>query len=269
LGPSEKISISPGQKVLIADDMQLNQFLMGELLKDCGFVPIYAGNGQQALQLASDELFAIIFLDVYMPVMDGLQCAQQIRGLSNSNATVPIVAITANQFESDESVFKKAGINATLVKPITKEQIENLIWQLAERDPVINLDGPATDSISNKQFDIDLTYLKRSSKEDPVFLVKMLDSFCTTTEQLLIELEKAISQKDALVIKNLIHQLKFPMSVVGQNELVNQLNEFEKSCDGQGAKGLVTLDYSSIERLLPVIRNLVTQARIHLAKMTL
>lgn len=256
--------------MLIADDMQLNQYLVGELLKDCGFVPIYAGNGQQALQLATDELFAIIFLDVYMPVMGGLECAQAIRRLSNANATVPIVAITANQFESNEPVFKKAGINATLVKPITKEHIEHLLAEFfggAAIIPPANL--PATGTIYNKTPLLDLTYLKRTSKTDPVFLVRMLDSFCTTTEQLVIGLEKAIQQKNLVTIKNLVHQLKFPLSVIGQSELVSQLNHFEKSSEEESLKGMPTTDYSTIAQLLPAVRSLVTQARDQLSKMSL
>lgn len=256
--------------MLIADDMQLNQFLMGELLKDCGFVPICAGTGQEAIRLATDELFAVIFLDIYMPVMDGLECAQQIRSLSNANATVPIVAITANQFESNESVFKKAGISATLIKPITKEQIEQLLTEFfgeATVFPPANL--AATGTVFNTKTLLDLTYLKKISNENPVFLVRMLDSFCTTTEQLVIELEKAIQQKNFVTTKNLVHQLKFPLSMVGQSELVTQLNDFEKNSQLENVMGLEKDDFSLVERLLPTVKSLITQARVQLSKMTL
>jgi CheY-like chemotaxis protein len=260
--PAEKISISPGQKVLIADDMQLNHYLMGELLKNCGFVPIYAQNGQQALQLARDELFAIILLDIYMPVMDGLQCAKQIRRLPNPNSTIPIVAITANKFESDESVFKQAGISATLAKPISQEQIEHLLLKFFGS-------GPATQSASlttanpvcQKGTQLDLTYLKKISREDPVLLVKILDSFCTTTERLVKELAPAILQQDTVATKNLIHQLKFPMSVVGQTELVNQLDKLEK--------GSQNSDFAYLKSLLPLVQSLVTEAREYLIKMAI
>jgi CheY-like chemotaxis protein len=264
LAPPEKISISPVQKVLIADDMQLNQYLMGELLKNCGFLPIYAGNGKQALQLATDESFAIIFLDVYMPVMDGLQCAQLIRRLPNSNATVPIVAITANQVESDESIFKKAGISATLVKPITQEQIEYLLAEFlgigsANLSAKLNI----ADQGSYKMPLLDLSYVRKNSKEDPALLVKILDSFCTTTDHLITEIGYAIQERNAVNIKNLVHQLKFSLSVVGQPEIVSQLEQFEKRRNNESA----TYDYRTIEKLLPLVQSLVTQARDCLSKM--
>ena len=60
LSTSNNISSLKGQRVLVVDDMQLNQFLMGELLKNCGLVPVFAGNGQEALQLATKEAFAFI-----------------------------------------------------------------------------------------------------------------------------------------------------------------------------------------------------------------
>lgn len=243
--------------------MQLNQFLMGELLKNCGLVPVFAGNGEEALQLATKESFAFIFLDVYMPVMDGLQCAQLIRGLTNSNATVPIIAVTAHQFETEVAEFKKAGFSATLVKPVTQEQIDQLLLNLTSNHSTIDtgvlIDDKAADE---KEFVIDLSYLKTTGNNNSVFIVKMLDSFCQTSDAILLALEKAILRKDKSVCKDLLHQLKFPLGVVGQSALVNQITSIET--DLQEQKDLVSHEnyYRRIEELVPLVKNLITQARV-------
>lgn len=262
LSTSNNISSLKGQKVLVVDDMQLNQFLMGELLKNCGLVPVFAGNGQEALQLATKEAFAFIFLDVYMPVMDGLQCAQLIRGLTNSNATVPIIAVTAHQFETEAARFKKAGFSATLVKPVTQEQIDQLFMTLSTGDSTSGTGVLRSEKHADTgELVIDLSYLKKTGNNNPVFIVKMLDSFCQTSDAILLALEKAILRKDNSVCKDLLHQLKFPLGVIGQSALVNQITALEIGLQEQ--KELVPHEnyYRTIEELGPLVKNLIAQAR--------
>ncbi len=270
LSTSNNISSLKGQRVLVVDDMQLNQFLMGELLKNCGLVPVFARNGQEALRLASEESYVIIFLDVYMPVMDGLQCARLIRSLPNANAKVPIIAITANQFESNKTIFKEAGINSTLVKPITQEQVDDLLGNLFSERSLNNAEQTIPVSVfDNKEIVIDLTYLRKTGKDNPAFLVKMLDSFCQTTEKILSSLEKAMQQKEDLTFKDLLHQLKFPLGVVGQSELVIQIImleiESEKLNDDISHRDF----YDKIQRLFPSLKDLIIQARHQLSTMIL
>lgn len=266
LSISTKISSLHGQKVLLVDDMQLNQFLMGELLKNCGLVPVFARNGQEALQLATKESFAFIFLDVYMPVMDGLECAQLIRGLANSNANVPIIAVTASQFESDIAGFKNAGFSATLVKPVTQDQIDQLLLNLTSNHSTIGTGDLIDDKASaEREFLIDLTYLKTTGNNNSAFIVKMLNSFCQTSEIILSALDIAVLKKDNSGIKDLLHQLKFPLGVIGQSILVNEITALEIGLLEQ--KGHVPVEnyYRKIEELVPLVKNLIAQARALIA----
>ena len=262
LSTSNNISSLKGQKVLVVDDMQLNQFLMGELLKNCGLVPVFAGNGQEALQLATKESFAFIFLDVYMPVMDGLHCAQLIRGLTNSNANVPIIAVTAHQFETEVAGFKKAGFSATLVKPVTQEQIDQLLLTLSGNNSTTGTGVLRSEKHADTwELVIDLSYLKKTGNGNPVFIVKMLESFCQSSDAILLALEKAILRKDNSVCKDLLHQLKFPLGVIGQSALVNQITALEIGLQEQ--KEIVRHEnyYRKIEELGPLVKNLIAQAR--------
>lgn len=265
-----KISFLEGQRVLVADDMQLNQFLMGELLKNCGLVPVFARNGEEALRLATKESFALIFLDVYMPVIDGLQCAQQIRGLTNSNASVPIIAVTANQFESNEVEFKRAGFSTTLVKPVSQDQIDQLLQAIFASDSTIDTGVLWSDKVSDhSELVIDLSYLKTTGNNNSVFIMKMLNSFCQTSESILFSLNKALLKKENSVIKDLLHQLKFPLGVIGQSSLVNQITALEIDLQEQRDLVLHENHYRKIEEWIPLVNNLIAQARALIATMNL
>ena len=111
-----------GVKLLLVEDNELNMEIACELLEDAGAVITQAKDGLQALNLFKDnapDTFDVILMDVMMPVMNGLEAAKAIRALDREDAkNIPILAMTANAFESDIKATREAGMNAHLSKPI-------------------------------------------------------------------------------------------------------------------------------------------------------
>lgn len=111
-----------GRRVLLAEDNLINTEVATMLLEAKGFTVDTAENGEQALEIFSQSapgFYDAILMDIRMPVMDGLTAADHIRHLDRDDAgKVPIIAMTANAFDSDISQSRKAGMNAHLAKPI-------------------------------------------------------------------------------------------------------------------------------------------------------
>ena len=110
-----------GKRVLIVEDQDANAEIVADLLELEGVESERAENGQVAVDMvkASDlEYYDAILMDLRMPVMDGLTATKQIRSLSREDAkTIPIIALTANAFQSDVQQSLDAGMNAHLAKP--------------------------------------------------------------------------------------------------------------------------------------------------------
>lgn len=109
-------------KILLAEDAEFNAEFLMEVLADEGFTVVHAENGQAALDIfrasAVDE-FAVILMDMQMPVMDGCEAAAAIRGLDRPDAaTVVIYACTANTFKEDMDKALASGMDDFLTKPI-------------------------------------------------------------------------------------------------------------------------------------------------------
>ena len=123
-----------GRKVLIAEDNEINMEIGVEILRMFGFEVEQAWNGKEALDLfreSKENGYALIVMDMKMPVMDGCEAARQIRHLNRTDAkTIPIIAATANAFTEDIALTQKAGMNAHISKPIDFDVLKKTIAKL-------------------------------------------------------------------------------------------------------------------------------------------
>ncbi len=111
-----------GLKILVVEDNEINLEIETEILRDQGFLVDTAENGSIAIdkmKKARPEDYSLILMDIQMPVMNGLRAAKAIRALEDPDlANIPIIALSANAFESDKRASLESGMNAHLTKPI-------------------------------------------------------------------------------------------------------------------------------------------------------
>ena len=111
-----------GGRILLAEDVELNQEIAVEILGDAGFVTEVADNGQIAVEMIEKSepgYYQLILMDIQMPVMNGYEATKAIRKLENKElASIPILAMSANAFEEDKQEALKSGMNGHIAKPI-------------------------------------------------------------------------------------------------------------------------------------------------------
>lgn len=126
----EKPDLS-GKGVLLVEDNELNLEIAKMLLEDEKMVVTTAENGKEAVDIVSRSVpgrFDFIFMDIMMPVMDGLEATRQIRTLNRMDTKeIPIIAMTANAFQDDIRNCIDAGMNAHIAKPIDSKKIEDTL----------------------------------------------------------------------------------------------------------------------------------------------
>lgn len=122
-----------GMRLLVVEDNELNMEITTTVLEEAGFVVDQAVNGQVALEkiaTAAPGQYALVLMDIQMPVMDGYEATRRIRALPDpAKAQIPIVAMTANAFAEDRENALAAGMNEHIAKPF---DIHTLLWKLAE-----------------------------------------------------------------------------------------------------------------------------------------
>ena len=115
--------------VLVVEDNDVNRMIAREVLHSLGVGVVEASDGMQAIELLAQHPIDLVLMDCQMPVMDGYAATQEIRkrearlGL----ARLPVLALTANAFEEDAQLSRKAGMDGHLAKPYTREQLRTLL----------------------------------------------------------------------------------------------------------------------------------------------
>lgn len=115
-----------GRRVLIAEDSEDNRILVDAYLTNSGHQVAFACDGQEAVDLFShDGPFDLIFMDVHMPVLNGLEATRLIREIEvrENRSRTPILALTANALSTDSEESVKAGADGHLTKPISKQEL--------------------------------------------------------------------------------------------------------------------------------------------------
>jgi signal transduction histidine kinase/ActR/RegA family two-component response regulator len=123
-------------KILVVDDVQINQIILSKTLKKIGFSADIASNGQEAIEKHQSENYDIIFMDCQMPVLDGIQATRDIRyneKVLNTFKPVSIIALTANASVEDKTTCLTAGMNQFVAKPFSYEQIEKVLQIVIEQ----------------------------------------------------------------------------------------------------------------------------------------
>ncbi len=117
-----------GHRVLVAEDDPISWEVLSFILEDAGLSPILAKNGQEALERASQSDYALILMDMQMPVMGGIEATRKIRKL-HARSGVPILAMTANAFNEDRERCLEAGMNDHISKPVDPEALCTTLLQ--------------------------------------------------------------------------------------------------------------------------------------------
>lgn len=114
-------------KILVAEDNKINQLVVLKMLKKFGYQADIAENGLEAVAMAEQGSYDLIFMDMQMPEMDGIEATKGIRAL-NLFKNPRIIGLTANAYETDRQLCLEAGMDDFLTKPIQREALQKVIF---------------------------------------------------------------------------------------------------------------------------------------------
>jgi PAS domain S-box-containing protein len=231
-------------KVLVVEDIALNQLLMKTLLDDFGFQRDVVANGKLAIEKLKDKSYDIILMDLQMPEMNGFEATEYIRNKMKSD--IPIIALTADVTTVDLEKCKAVGMNDYIAKPVDEKLLYNKIVELIKKRTLINEPNENVGGQNTSIKCIDLEYLNQLTKSDPALMMEMISTYLEQTPPIIKEMKQSLLNKDWNLLQASVHKIIPSFSLMGISM------DFEKMARK-------VQEYASIQKQIDEIPDLVLQ----------
>jgi CheY-like chemotaxis protein/HPt (histidine-containing phosphotransfer) domain-containing protein len=231
-----------GRLVLVAEDNETNQAVIGKQLDLMGFVTHMASTGREALELWRRGAYALLLTDLHMPVMDGFELAAAIRAEELPDVRLPIVALTADAAKSEIKHCRDVGMDDHMTKPLQLTDLHAMLrkWMPASAQPRPlrpTTAGPRSSRATAGKAAparplpaVDLAVLGDLVGSDPVVIERMLASFQHSAARACDAIRLGVSSGQCNLVADAAHSLKSAARSIGAQRLAGGCEAMEASC---------------------------------------
>ncbi len=242
-------------KILVAEDVDLNKFLVRHILEAWGCEVTMVNNGREAVEKVKRQHFDLILMDIQMPEMDGITATKIIRGLHipepttsdkstvtkkirslniKDKSTIPIIAITANALKGDGQRYMDLGMNGYITKPYTEEKLFHAINQVIKTNDKLKLKVDPSDSKLKEKDEpeeklYDLSMILALGKDDNEFVSQIVTLFIESMPGNIEILANANAENNFDVISKTAHKMKGQIDLFNIFPLKDAIRELEES----------------------------------------
>jgi CheY-like chemotaxis protein len=216
-------------RILVVEDNPVNQKLALLLLSRMGYRADTANNGLEAIRALRRQRYDVVFMDMHMPEMDGVEASRQIQDLWKEDERPWIIALTANAMPSDRELCKRAGMHDFLTKPIQGADLQAALLNVPQRP------GKGADIPSPYPGEVEWEvpeYLADLAKEDPETCRELIGLFCADGEKSVDALEIALTAGDETAVRRHLHTLKGSSAQMGASAMAALCADMEEKLKG-------------------------------------
>ncbi|MBM3557070.1 MAG: response regulator [Alphaproteobacteria bacterium] len=216
-------------RVLLAEDNPVNQHVALAMLRRLGHQVDLVGNGREAVVALTRDTYDVVFMDLQMPEMDGLQATREIRKLSGPAAKTTIIAMTANAMQGDREACLAVGMDDYLAKPIVREDLVAALNRVTAKLGKSRVIAPLTGG--DALFDeIKLRQLREWVGRDG--FARLLDSMWREADNRVARMEDAVRDGDAAAFNQQVAHLNGAFVNLGFGGLAQAVQASRPAADG-------------------------------------
>ncbi len=200
-------------KILVAEDVPLNQLLMKTILEEFGFECDIAENGKIAVEKLKVNLYDAILMDLQMPKMNGFEATEYIR--KRLQMKIPIIALTADVTTVDLDKCTAVGMNDYIAKPVDERQLYNKIVKLVKQSVTPGEQIIEEEHIKTNEKCTDLVYLMQRTKSNPALMMEMIALYLEQTPPLIDTMKQSLKNKDWDALYSAVHKMIPSFAIMG------------------------------------------------------
>jgi len=252
--------IREGARVLVAEDNPTSRMVTEALLKKLSCEVDIAIDGRDALQKTRVAEYDIVFMDCYMPLMDGFQATQRIRH-SLSDQELPVIALTASVTEEDRTRCLEAGMNDTIGKPV---RISMLARALERWVPISGRRSTRPVSTFPPPAALDLGMVRQLVSldgEDDDFIQEVMIGYVEQLKDSVKSLREALDREDIEAVRLTAHSIKGASKQIGASRVGELLGAIEREDCGETAKLVLEQIDDEVPRVEQAVQALLRSSR--------
>ncbi|MVO99953.1 response regulator [Paenibacillus lutrae] len=215
-------------RILVAEDNAVNQKLLLRILEKMGYSADVVGNGLEAVQALVRRHYDLVFMDVQMPVMDGLEATKMIEQRIGRAQRPVIIAVTANAHKEDKELCLAAGMNDYMSKPLRLDDVQRLLEYWAREIRFSTSTNEAVVCESENIIDVTLVQELRSLDENRSFFDELYRLFDAEAASCIKQIHDLWSKKELAQLASKVHMLKGVSLNVGAARLAHLCNHLEQ-----------------------------------------
>lgn len=246
-----------GCRILVAEDVEMNQFITRSLLEEKGVYVSIALNGKEAIEKVTNFQYDLILMDISMPYIDGIQATSIIRSMNDPlKKNIPIIAMTANAFKKDENRYRNIGMNGYLTKPFQETQLLTVIIEVLDNVNFVIQDEQVeiSNKLNNKLYNEEL--IMGMGKGKPEFIQKMVSLFLKTMPIDMDQLAKSAVEEDWKKVEKTAHRMKSALRGMGIKAEANKVKLIEQMASTQQIDQII---HKHIQELNEALTKVLTQ----------
>jgi CheY-like chemotaxis protein len=202
-------------KVLVVEDMALNQLLMKTILDDFGFERDIAENGKVAIEKLKSKTYDIILMDLQMPEMNGFEATEYIRNTLKSK--IPIIALTADVTTVDVEKCKAVGMNDYIAKPIDERLLYSKVIGLVKKAVTPQFTKTEEIEQTKRPKCTNLDYLMQRTKSNPNLMVEIISAYLEQTPPLVSTMKESFENQNWDILHAAVHKMIPSFSIMGMS----------------------------------------------------
>jgi PAS domain S-box-containing protein len=218
-------------RVLVAEDIPLNQLLMKTILDDFGFEREIAENGKITVEKIEKSHFDVILMDLQMPEMNGFEATAYIRNVLKSD--IPIIALTADVTTTDLAKCKAVGMNDYISKPVDERVLYTKIINIVNQTRTDKEDVEIAVEYVIKSKCTNLDYLNLRTKSNPKLMMEMISLYLEQTPPLINAMKQSLKDRHWGLLYASVHKIIPSFAIMGMNHdfenIAKKVQEFAGS----------------------------------------
>jgi signal transduction histidine kinase/HPt (histidine-containing phosphotransfer) domain-containing protein len=266
--PSQLLSERLPLRILLVDDNEINQKVAARILHQIGYQPDLAENGKKALAALEEKIYDLVFMDLMMPEMDGLEATRNLRERqknstvhSNYGGRIIVIAMTAHAMQSDRDKCIAAGMDDYLSKPIRPGDIRGMIekWALPGNPPVEIKTAPMQKIEPAAEPPVEMDRLNDLTDNNADSLRELVEMYFKQTDGQFEQIKIAMAVGKADEVRRVAHSCAGASATLGMMQLGRLMREMEKEAMAGALTNATKICDDAVREYAAVKKFLATQ----------